>query len=84
MLGLPYSLLCSERSFATAATGRVQELQRIVSTNIRAKELKRLEYEVDNDRFVVKMMLDSFLISEFDPFVLMMELNLLFFYFSIQ
>ena len=55
-----------------------------MSTNIRAKELKRLEYEVDNDRFVVKMMLDSFLISEFDPFVLMMELNLLFFYFSIQ
>ena len=49
-----------------------------------ANELKRLEYEVDNDRFVVKMMLDSFLISEFDPFVLMMELNLLFFYFSIQ
>ena len=77
-------MLCSERSFATATTGRVQELQRIVSTNIRAKELKRLEYEVDNDRFVVKMMLDSFLISEFDPFVLMMELNLLFFYFSIQ
>ena len=47
-----------------------------------AKELKRLEYEVDNDRFVVKMMLDSFLISEFDPFVLMMELNLLFFTFQ--
>ena len=49
-----------------------------MSTNIRAKELKRLENEVDNDRSVVKMMLDSFLISEFDPFVLMMELNLLF------
>ena len=37
-----------------------------MSTNVRAKELKRLEYEVDNDRFVIKMMLDSFLISEFE------------------
>ena len=40
-----------------------QELQRTVSTNIRAKELKGLEYEVNERRM---MMLDPFLIQKFE------------------